>query len=49
MAMSMAEIGEFKRLKEAVEALREGLHLALERLEKLETEAVSGKARKNSK
>lgn len=47
--MSKAEAEAFRVLKESVEALRDGLRAALERLEQLETEASSGKARKNTK
>lgn len=45
MAMSKQECADFRHLAEAVQALREGLKAALERLEALE-QVKSGKARK---
>ena len=47
MAMSRAEAEAFRQLKESVEALREGLQAALERLEALEAKPKVGRPPKN--
>ena len=47
MAMSKAEAEQFRLLSEAVQALREGLQAALERLAELEAKPKVGRPPKN--